>query len=65
MVRPKWWHHLSSIVIEASEPFFLFLRTEKNRNTTKTQQKHNKNRLLCTTVKAFVLFVAVSVLPYL
>ena len=34
----------SSIVIEVSEPFFIFLRTEKNK--TETQQKHNKNRLL-------------------
>ena len=53
---------LSSIVIEVSESFFLFLRTEKK---TETQQKHNKNRLLYSAVKAFVLFVVASVLPYL
>ena len=48
----------SRIVIEGSGPFFLFFRTEK----TETQQKDKKDRLLCTAVKAFVLFMAVFVL---
>ena len=31
----------------------------------KPQQTHNKDRLLCTAAKSFVLFVAASVLLYL
>ena len=61
----------SSIAIEVSKPFFLFLRTETqqkyNKKTTKTQQKHNRNTTETqqkhnNAVKAFLLFAAASVL---